>query len=45
MSEISLAARVGRIKPSPTIAVSTRAQEMKADGRDVINLGAGRARL
>ena len=41
MSEISLAARVGRIKPSPTIAVSTRAQEMKADGRDVINLGAG----
>ncbi len=36
-----LAKRVGRIKPSPTIAVSTRAQEMKADGRDVINLGSG----
>ena len=36
-----LAARVGRIKPSPTIAVSSRAQEMKAAGRDVINLGSG----
>ena len=36
-----LAARVGRIKPSPTIAVSTRAQEMRAAGRDVINLGSG----
>ena len=40
MNEL-LAKRVGRIKPSPTIAVSTRAQEMKADGRDVINLGSG----
>lgn len=36
-----LAERVGRIKPSPTIAVSSRAQEMKAAGRDVINLGSG----
>ena len=36
-----LSARTGRIKPSPTIAVSSRAQEMKADGRDVINLGSG----
>lgn len=36
-----LAARVGRIKPSPTIAVSSRAQELKAAGRDVINLGSG----
>ena len=36
-----LASRVGRIKPSPTIAVSTRAQEMKAAGRDVVNLGSG----
>lgn len=36
-----LAERVGRIKPSPTIAVSTRAQELKAAGRDVINLGSG----
>lgn len=33
--------RVKAIKPSPTIAVSTRAQEMRAAGRDVINLGSG----
>ena len=30
-----------RIKPSPTIAVSTKARELKAAGRDVIGLGAG----
>jgi aspartate aminotransferase len=36
-----LAARVGRIKPSPTIAVSTKAAELRAAGRDVIGLGAG----
>ncbi|MBT8411036.1 MAG: pyridoxal phosphate-dependent aminotransferase [Octadecabacter sp.] len=30
-----------RVKPSPTIAVSTKAQELKAAGRDVIGLGAG----
>ncbi len=36
-----LAARLDRIKPSPTIAVSTRAAELRAEGRDVIGLGAG----
>ncbi len=36
-----LAQRLGRIKPSPTIAVTTRAAELKAAGRDVIGLGAG----
>ncbi len=35
------AARLGRIKPSPTIAVTTKAAELKAQGRDVIGLGAG----
>ena len=30
-----------RVKPSPTIAVSTKAAELKAAGRDVIGLGAG----
>ena len=30
-----------RIKPSATIAVSTKARELKAAGRDVIGLGAG----
>lgn len=33
--------RLGRIKPSATIAVTTKAQELKAAGRDVIGLGAG----
>jgi aspartate aminotransferase len=36
-----LAARLGRIKPSPTIAVSAKAAELKASGADVIGLGAG----
>ncbi|MCC7272715.1 MAG: pyridoxal phosphate-dependent aminotransferase [Alphaproteobacteria bacterium] len=36
-----IAARLARIKPSPTIAVTTKAQELKAAGRDVIGLGAG----
>ncbi len=36
-----LAQRLARIKPSPTIAVSTKAAELKAAGRDVIGLGAG----
>ena len=30
-----------RVKPSPTIAVTTKAAELKAEGRDVIGLGAG----
>ena len=30
-----------RIKPSPTIAVTTKARELKAAGKDVIGLGAG----
>jgi aspartate aminotransferase len=36
-----LAERLGRIKPSPTIAVTQKARELKAAGRDVIGLGAG----
>jgi aspartate aminotransferase len=36
-----LSAALGRIKPSPTIAVSNRAAELKASGMDVIGLGAG----
>lgn len=34
-------AALGRIKPSPTIAVTQKARELKAAGRDVIGLGAG----
>jgi len=41
LNEIELARRVTRIKPSPTLAVTTRARELRAQGRDVIGLGAG----
>ena len=36
-----LSESLGRIKPSPTIAVTQKARELKAAGRDVIGLGAG----
>ena len=36
-----LAARLSAIKPSPTIAVATKAKELQASGADVIGLGAG----
>jgi len=36
-----LARRLARIKPSPTMAITTKAAELKAAGRDVIGLGAG----
>ena len=36
-----LSARVQSVKPSPTLAITARAQAMRAAGRDVIGLGAG----
>ena len=36
-----LSETLARVKPSPTIAVSTLAAELKAAGKDVIGLGAG----
>ena len=36
-----IAQSLSRIKPSPTIAVTNLARELKAAGRDVIGLGAG----
>lgn len=36
-----LSETLARVKPSPTIAVTTKAQELKAAGLDVIGLGAG----
>ncbi|MGC9417466.1 MAG: pyridoxal phosphate-dependent aminotransferase [Rhodovulum sp.] len=36
-----LSATLARVKPSPTIAVTTKARELKAAGKDVIGLGAG----
>ncbi|MGH8250046.1 MAG: pyridoxal phosphate-dependent aminotransferase [Steroidobacteraceae bacterium] len=38
---IRLARRVQRIKPSPTLAVTARAARLKAEGKDIIGLGAG----
>jgi aspartate aminotransferase len=38
---ISLSERVKRIKPSPTLAVSAKASALKAQGRNVIDLGVG----
>jgi len=36
-----LSATLSRVKPSSTIAVTNKARELKAEGRDVIGLGAG----
>lgn len=36
-----LADILSRVKPSATIAVTQKARELKAQGRDVISLGAG----
>ncbi|MBI2383276.1 MAG: pyridoxal phosphate-dependent aminotransferase [Gammaproteobacteria bacterium] len=39
--EPTLALRTTRIKPSPTLAVTAKAAELKAQGIDVLSLGAG----
>jgi aspartate aminotransferase len=41
LSKNFLAKSLGRIQPSPTIAVTQKARDLKAAGRDVIGLGAG----
>jgi aspartate aminotransferase len=38
---IQLSDRVQQVKPSPTLAVTAKAAELKAAGKDVIGLGAG----
>ena len=38
---IQLSRRVQRVKPSPTLAVTARAAKLKAEGKDIIGLGAG----
>ena len=38
---LTVARRVQRVKPSPTLAVTARAARLKAEGKDVIGLGAG----
>lgn len=41
MLKLTLSARIGRIKPSPTLAVTARAKTLKAEGRDILDLGVG----
>ena len=36
-----IASRLAKVKPSPTLAVTAKAAELKAAGKDVIGLGAG----
>jgi aspartate aminotransferase len=38
---VTVSRRVQRVKPSPTLNVSARAARLRAEGRDVISLGAG----
>ena len=39
--DIKLASRVRRIKPSPTLAVTAKANQLRLAGADIINLAAG----
>ena len=39
--KISLSDRIQRVKPSPTLAVTALAAQLRAEGRDVIGLAAG----
>jgi aspartate aminotransferase len=41
LEKITLANRVQRVKPSPTLAVTARVAELRAAGKDIIGLGAG----
>ncbi len=36
-----IASKLNKIKPSPTLAVTNKASELKAQGLDIIGLGAG----
>jgi aspartate aminotransferase len=38
---VPVSRRVQRVKPSPTLAVTARAAQLRAQGKDVIGLGAG----
>ena len=38
---VELAARVSRVKPSPTVALTGRVAKLKAEGKDIIGLGVG----
>ncbi|MGZ6210263.1 MAG: aminotransferase class I/II-fold pyridoxal phosphate-dependent enzyme, partial [Syntrophales bacterium] len=38
---VKLAERISTIKPSPTLAITAKANALKAEGRGVISFGAG----
>ncbi|HKL62922.1 MAG TPA: aminotransferase class I/II-fold pyridoxal phosphate-dependent enzyme, partial [Woeseiaceae bacterium] len=38
---LTVSSRLSRVRPSPTMAVTALAAELRAAGRDVIGLGAG----
>ncbi len=39
--DIKLSERVKRVKPSPTLAITARAAELRAAGKDILGLGVG----
>ena len=41
MTSIKLADRLSKVKPSPTLAITSLVTQLKAEGRDIIGLGAG----
>jgi len=41
LNKITLANRIQRVKPSPTLAVTARVAELRTAGKDIIGLGAG----
>jgi len=41
VTTISLSARAGLLKPSPTLAITSKAKAMMAEGIDVVSFGAG----
>jgi aspartate aminotransferase len=38
---MQLARRLELIEPSPTLAITARANELKAEGKDIVGFGAG----
>jgi len=38
---LTVSSRIQRIKPSPTVALTGRVAQLKAQGRDIVSLGAG----
>jgi aspartate aminotransferase len=41
LDKLTLAKRIQRVKPSPTLAITARVAELRAAGKDIIGLGAG----